>query len=260
MDYGTDFYLIRQLELRDVRLVYAPPQAIGNYGDEIDNFMWPRHTGDFTLLRAYVGKDGKPADYSPDNVPYAPPAHLQVSTRNVKDGDFAMLAGYPGVTFRHRMASEFANQIEWQLPSRVALFDGMIDTIERGRQADATAQGRLRLAGAVAEEQPQARAGRTRRPAPQRRRARAPRRTKPRCSPGSDKQPDAAATRARHRRRAGAAEPTPTAMRDRDQLRRRHPRDDAGAARRAHRAAPGDRTRQARRRSANPVTSCATKR
>jgi hypothetical protein len=63
MYYGTDFYRIRQLELRDVRLVYAPPRAIGNYGDEIDNFMWPRHSGDFTLLRAYVGKDGKPADY-----------------------------------------------------------------------------------------------------------------------------------------------------------------------------------------------------
>jgi hypothetical protein len=136
MYYGTDFYLIRQLELRDIRLVYAPPEAIGNYGDEIDNFMWPRHSGDFTLLRAYVAKDGKPADYAPDNVPYVPPAHLQVSTTHFKDGDFAMLAGYPGVTFRHRMASEFAQQIEWQLPSRVALFDGAIRTIE-GTAGDA---------------------------------------------------------------------------------------------------------------------------
>lgn len=140
MDYGSDFYLIRQLELRDIRLVYAPPDAIGNYGDEIDNFMWPRHSGDFTLLRAYVGKDGKPAEYSPDNVPYAPPAHLQVSTRHVQDGDFAMLAGYPGVTFRHRMAPEFANQIEWQLPSRVALFDGVIDTIDAAAAKDANAK------------------------------------------------------------------------------------------------------------------------
>ena len=140
MDYGTDFYLIRQLELRDIRLVYAPPEAIGNYGDEIDNFMWPRHSGDFTLLRAYVGKDGKPADYAPDNVPYAPPAHLQVSTRNVQQGDFAMLAGYPGVTFRHRMASEFKNQIEWQLPSRVALFDGIIDTVDAAAKGDKAAQ------------------------------------------------------------------------------------------------------------------------
>ncbi len=130
MYYGTDFYLIRQLELKDIRLVYAPPDAIGNYGDEIDNFMWPRHSGDFTLLRAYVGKDGKPAAYAADNVPYQPPAHLQVSTDPVAEGDFAMLAGYPGTTFRHRMASEFADQIVWQLPSRVDLLGGLIKTIE----------------------------------------------------------------------------------------------------------------------------------
>jgi hypothetical protein len=139
MYYGTDFYLIRQLELRDIRLVYAPPDAIGNYGDEIDNFMWPRHSGDFTLLRAYVGRDGKPADYAPDNVPYTPPAHLQVSTEHVNDGDFAMLAGYPGITFRHRMASEFTNQVEWQLPSRVALYGRIIDTVEAATAGDSNA-------------------------------------------------------------------------------------------------------------------------
>ncbi len=140
MYYGTDFYLVRQLELRDVRLVYAPPNDIGNFGGEVDNFVWPRHAGDFTLLRAYVGKDGKPADYSPDNVPYVPPSHLQVSTRNVKEGDFAMLAGYPGVTFRHRMASEFANQIEWQLPSRVAVYQKMIDVVEGTAAKDEAAR------------------------------------------------------------------------------------------------------------------------
>ena len=140
MYYGTDFYLIKQLELRDIRLVYAPPDAIGNYGDEVDNFVWPRHSGDFTMLRAYVGKDGKPAGYAADNVPYAPPAHLQVSTDHVRDGDYAMLAGYPGTTFRHRMASEFANQIDWQLPARVALYDGMIRTIEAAVAKDAEAK------------------------------------------------------------------------------------------------------------------------
>lgn len=130
MDYGTDFHLVRQLELRDVRLVYAPPDAIGNYGDEVANFMWPRHSGDITLLRAYVGRDGKPADHHPDNVPYTPPAHLQVSTAHVREGDFAMVAGYPGVTFRHRMASEFAQQVQWQLPARVVLFGSLIRSIE----------------------------------------------------------------------------------------------------------------------------------
>ena len=140
MYYGTDFYLVRQLELRDVRLVYAPPNDIGNYGGEVDNFVWPRHAGDFTFLRAYVGKDGKPADYSPDNVPYVPPAHLQVSTANLKQGDYAMLAGYPGVTFRHRMASEFAQQVQWQLPSRVALYARMIEVIEGAAAKDETAR------------------------------------------------------------------------------------------------------------------------
>ncbi len=142
MYYGTDFYRISQLELSDVRLVYAPPRAIGNYGDEIDNFMWPRHTGDFTLLRAYVGKDGKPAPYSPDNVPYQPPAHLTMSVDGPKAGDFAMLAGYPGITYRHRTAAEFASQIDSVLPRRVALFQQMIDTIEAATADDAQARTR----------------------------------------------------------------------------------------------------------------------
>ena len=149
MHYGSDFYLVRQLELRDVRLVYAPPEAVGNYGDEVDNFMWPRHSGDFTLLRAYVAPDGQPAAYSPDNVPYVPPAHLQVSTDAVAAGDFAMLAGYPGRTYRHRMASEFASQVEWTLPERVALYGGLIETVEAaiGSDADARVKYASTLAG-----------------------------------------------------------------------------------------------------------------
>jgi len=142
MYYGTDFYRIAQLELSDVRLVYAPPRAIGNYGDEVDNFMWPRHTGDFTLLRAYVGKDGKPASYSADNVPYQPPAHLKMSLDGPQAGDFAMLAGYPGITYRHRTAMEFASQIDSVLPRRVALFQQMIDTLEAATQDDAQARTR----------------------------------------------------------------------------------------------------------------------
>lgn len=142
MYYGTDFYRIKQLELRDIRLVYAPPRAIGNYGDEIDNFMWPRHTGDFTLLRAYVGKDGKPADYSADNVPYQPPAHLQMAQDGPKEGDFAMLAGYPGTTYRHRTAAEFDNQVNYVLPQRVEVYDQLIDIIEQQGKTDADARTR----------------------------------------------------------------------------------------------------------------------
>jgi len=140
MYYGRAYYLIRQFEVRDVRLVYAPPRSIGNYGDDIDNFMWPRHTGDFTFYRAYVGKDGKPAAYAPDNVPYVPPAHLTVSTAPVKAGDFAMVAGYPGTTFRHRSASEFANQIEWLLPARIEMVGGLIKTIESASAGDKAKQ------------------------------------------------------------------------------------------------------------------------
>jgi hypothetical protein len=139
MYYGTDFYLVKQLELKDIRLVYAPPDAIGSYGDEIDNFMWPRHSGDFAFYRAYVGKDGKPAPFAQDNVPYQPRAFLEVSTDPVAEGDFAMLAGYPGRTYRHRTAAEFADQVQSQLPARIDLYGALIDAIEGAatRNADA---------------------------------------------------------------------------------------------------------------------------
>ncbi|WP_024869658.1 S46 family peptidase [Pseudoxanthomonas suwonensis] len=139
---GTDFYRIRQLELRDLRLVYAPPRAIGNYGDEIDNFMWPRHSGDFALLRAYVGPDGKPAAYSPDNVPFQPPSHLQLAKDGPREGDFAMLAGYPGVTFRHRTAAEFAEQVEWTLPARVEVMDALLAAIDASTRGNGEATTR----------------------------------------------------------------------------------------------------------------------
>lgn len=136
MDYGAEFYRIQQLELRDVRLVYAPPSAIGKYGDEIDNFMWPRHSGDFTLLRAYVGADGQPADYDAANKPYAAPSHLQISRDGPKAGDFAMLAGYPGITYRHRLASEFAERIDWGLGASVDALDALIAIIQREGEKD----------------------------------------------------------------------------------------------------------------------------
>lgn len=140
MFYGRDFYLVKQLELRDVRLVYAPPRAIGNYGDEVDNFVWPRHSGDFTVLRAYVGPDGKPADYAKENRPYAPPAHLQVARDGVAEGDYVMLAGYPGITYRHRSAAEFRDQVEWRLPTAVATMKALQDAIEDAGKTDAQAK------------------------------------------------------------------------------------------------------------------------
>src|SRR3546814_619136 len=168
MYYGTDFYLVKQLELKDIRLVYAPPGAIGNYGDEIDNFMWPRPPGDFAFYRAYVGKDGKPAEFSKDNVPFEPQAWLEVSTDPVAEGDYAMLAGYPGRTYRHRMAMEFAHQVETGLPSRIALYDAMIDVIEGASAGNKAAEVAYASTVGGAEERPQACAGRTPRHAAQR--------------------------------------------------------------------------------------------
>ena len=114
---GNSWRLFRNIEIRDVRLVYAPPSSIGNYGGEVDNWMWPRHTGDFSFLRAYVGKDGKPAAYSKDNVPYTPKRWLKLADQPLREGDFVMVAGYPGSTSRYALASEFDATSSWTYPT-----------------------------------------------------------------------------------------------------------------------------------------------
>jgi hypothetical protein len=113
---GGMYQLVEMLEIKDVRLVYVPHRAVGNYGGEIDNWEWPRHTGDFSFYRAYVGKDGKPAEYSPDNVPFKPQHWLKVTTAGLKPGDFVMVTGYPGHTSRTNTASEVHHDVEWHLP------------------------------------------------------------------------------------------------------------------------------------------------
>ncbi|HEY5944868.1 MAG TPA: S46 family peptidase [Kofleriaceae bacterium] len=113
---GGQYQLIEMLEIKDVRLVYVPHRAVGNYGGEIDNWAWPRHTGDFSFFRAYVGKDGKPAEYSTDNVPFKPQHWLKVTTAGLKPGDFVMVTGYPGRTERTVTAAEIHHDVEWQLP------------------------------------------------------------------------------------------------------------------------------------------------
>lgn len=98
---GNEFYLFVYEVFRDVRLVGAPPSSIGKFGADTDNWMWPRHTGDFAMFRVYAGPDGKPADYSVNNVPLKPRRHLAVSTSGVQKGDYAMIMGYPGSTDRY---------------------------------------------------------------------------------------------------------------------------------------------------------------
>jgi hypothetical protein len=120
---GGLYQLIEMLEIRDVRLVYAPARSVGDYGGEVDNWEWPRHAGDWSYYRAYVGKDGKPADYSPDNVPYQPKHWLQVSTNGLKPGDFVMVAGYPAVTNRNVTARELHDDVDTFYPYFIKYFE-----------------------------------------------------------------------------------------------------------------------------------------
>jgi Peptidase S46 len=103
---GNAYYLFTFKQIRDVRLVFAPPQDLGNYGGETDNWMWPRHTCDFSFLRAYVAPDGTAADYSPSNVPYKPKVWVKVSLDGFKEGDFTFVMGYPGRTYRNYALAE----------------------------------------------------------------------------------------------------------------------------------------------------------
>ncbi len=96
--YGNEYYLFVTETYNDVRLVGAPPSNIGKFGGDTDNWMWPRHTGDFSLFRIYVDKNNEPADYSPDNVPYRPKSHLPISLKGAEKGDFTFVFGYPGTT------------------------------------------------------------------------------------------------------------------------------------------------------------------
>jgi hypothetical protein len=116
---GLRWFEIASVELKDVRLVYAPPTSIGNFGGETDNWRWPRHTGDFGFYRAYVGKDGKPATFDKGNVPFKPRHFLTVDPAGASPGELVVVAGYPGRTSRHATAREMKDLLEWNYP-RVA--------------------------------------------------------------------------------------------------------------------------------------------
>ena len=139
---GLEYYRIRQMMIRDVRLVYAPPDMIGNYGGDIDNYEWPRHTGDFSFLRAYVGKDGRPADPSPDNVPYQSKDFLVLSAEGLKNGDPVLLAGYPGRTSRYKLPAEIRAARDVGYPARVAEIQADLDVIGAATKGDAAAEVR----------------------------------------------------------------------------------------------------------------------
>ena len=145
---GLEYWLIKRLEIRDVRLVYAPATSIGKYGGDIDNWQWPRHTGDFGFYRAYVGKNGQPADFNEQNIPFTPVSFLELSAAGVRENDFVMAAGYPGSTNRYRTVAEIENQFNWYYPNARQFRNDLIATIETASPAES--QARLSYASAIA--------------------------------------------------------------------------------------------------------------
>ena len=106
------WYLIVYREFKDIRFVGAPPSSIGKFGADTDNWMWPRHTGDFSIFRVYADKDNNPAPYSPDNVPYSPKKHLKISLGGIEEGDYTMIMGFPGRTTRFQTSPELELQLK----------------------------------------------------------------------------------------------------------------------------------------------------
>ena len=130
--YGGATYLLQQqLEIKDVRLVYAPADGIGGYGGETDNWQWPRHTGDFGFYRAYVAPDGSSAPFAAENVPYRPKSWLKIAQEGVKDGDFVMVAGFPGTTSRLVTSAEAKFNFDTLLPAQQKLLNDYSDLIQR---------------------------------------------------------------------------------------------------------------------------------
>jgi hypothetical protein len=136
MFIGRTYILFIYTYLKDIRIVYVPPRSIGEFGGEEDNWMWPRHTGDFSFLRAYVAPDGTPADYSPQNVPFRPKRFLAIQPRGVAEGDFVFLLGYPGRTYRHYPASYLAYDEDVRMPYIADWYAWQIDLMEKMGASD----------------------------------------------------------------------------------------------------------------------------
>ena len=132
---GNEFFLFVYETFTDVRLVGAPPASIGEFGGDTDNWMWPRHTGDFALFRVYSGPDGKPADYSPENIPLKPRHHLPISIRGVEQGDYAMILGYPGSTSRYLTSHGINFNLENMYQTRIDIRRSKLDIIEAAMAA-----------------------------------------------------------------------------------------------------------------------------
>jgi hypothetical protein len=134
-DYGNAYYLMVKEVFKDIRFVGTPPNSIGKFGGDTDNWVWPRHTGDFSVFRIYAGLDNKPASYSADNVPYTPIQYLNISFKDRKEGDFTMVYGFPGVTEQHVVSEYLKFIIEKERPARIDMRDQSIAAIDAGMKS-----------------------------------------------------------------------------------------------------------------------------
>ena len=146
---GNEFYLFTYKTYNDVRLVGTPPNSIGKFGGDTDNWMWPRHTGDFALFRVYTGPDGEPAEYNEANVPFKPAHHFPVSLQGVKEGDFAMVMGYPGSTDRFLSSHGVRLALDVEQPSRVKIRGEKLDIMKA--DMDASDEVRIKYASKYAQ-------------------------------------------------------------------------------------------------------------
>lgn len=134
--YGNQYILIAKETFRDVRLVGAPPSSIGKFGADTDNWVWPRHTGDFSMFRIYSGQDNKPADISNDNRPYTPKQHLKVNIGGIKENDFTMIYGFPGRTMEYLPSNEVRNIMEVYDPMRIGVRDQLLAILDKKMRKD----------------------------------------------------------------------------------------------------------------------------
>lgn len=135
---GSELYLFVYEDFNDIRMVGAPPSSIGKYGGDTDNWMWPRHTGDFSLIRVYADKNNKPAAYSKDNQPYKPKAFLPISLKGVKENDYAMIMGYPGSTDRYLTSSQINFALDQTNGDRIKLMGQKLETMKKYMDANDT--------------------------------------------------------------------------------------------------------------------------
>ncbi|TKC59237.1 S46 family peptidase [Pedobacter hiemivivus] len=143
MFIGKTYVLFKYKTIQDVRLVYVPNRQVGEYGGETDNWVWPRHTGDFSFMRAYVSPDGKPAKYAKNNIPYTPKKFLKVNPNGTNEEDFVFILGYPGRTFRHRPAQFIEYQQQFVLPYVSNLYDFQNTTMENAGKKDKATEIKL---------------------------------------------------------------------------------------------------------------------